>query len=101
MEATIERLRASKQKDEEQNLPQYVVTGREWAMKQAEYSPLKRLGDAEELEETESQIQDIVRRVFGDDPTEHEIASFMEEVCDPVNEPPSHHRQLCWRAGVR
>jgi len=43
MEAVIERLRASKQKIEQEQRPEWTKEGREWAMYFAEYDQLQRI----------------------------------------------------------
>lgn len=49
MDAAIARLRASKQKIEEKERPEWTELGRKWAMDEAEYDELRRMAELGDL----------------------------------------------------
>jgi hypothetical protein len=85
MEAAVERLRASKEKIEMQQRPQWTESGRKWAAEDAEYDQLERVGmiPIENYLEEGSDAFLVLKEfcaAFNDDP--HPDRQQLQELCE-------------------
>lgn len=99
MESVIERLRASKQKIEQEQRPEWTKEGREWAMEFAEYDQLQRAAklanevanfpDADEL------LAALFLAINEEIPDRDALAEFGEILSGNEQRRPTLD-QLCW-----
>lgn len=107
MDAVIERLRASKEKTEEETRPHWKALGRQWAQQQAEYDELERVGSIDPDiyddggdEAAHGLLTEIVAKVHDDDIGRHETQSFIEEQTGE-HKHPSYAQWCFWLEGAQ
>ncbi|MFI0846426.1 hypothetical protein [Mesorhizobium sp. IMUNJ 23232] len=106
MDDVIERLRASKQKSEEQTKPYWKGQGREWAMKTAEADALENVGELEysDADSADELLNMIVGAITDDEPDYNAIVEFCEEVLTgehPRTKKPSKRIIMWWLEGAQ
>ncbi|ASY70315.1 hypothetical protein SF83666_c29080 [Sinorhizobium fredii CCBAU 83666] len=98
MDAVIERLRASKQKIEEEQRPVLTEYGREWAMEVAEYDQLTRVAELEaELEnypDADALFEALCQAMY-EDTDKVSLQELTGLVTGHAGRRPSRD-QLCW-----
>lgn len=102
MNAVIERLRASKQKIEEEQRPVWIEGGRKWAMEAAEYDELERVAQLADLLDSQPAATDdaggllkaLCEAIYVD--TDRNLLEEMaEQLTGDARRWPSYD-QLCW-----
>ncbi|MBB5536833.1 hypothetical protein [Rhizobium giardinii] len=102
MNTVIERLRASRMKVEEEQRPEWVKDGREWAMETAEYDELERVAElAGQLDreprlypDAETLLKALYEAIY-QDPDGYSMPELAELLTGDATRWPSRD-QLCW-----
>lgn len=104
MSAVIERLRASKQKMEEEQRPEWVERGRQWVMDYAEYEEARQVAElAAEvrkmrgLPDAYNLMGLLYTAIYEDEPARSDVAELAEQLFRSERIPSSV--QLCWFLG--
>ncbi|MGR9055505.1 hypothetical protein ACU8NH_06255 [Rhizobium leguminosarum] len=102
MNTVIERLRASKQKIEEEQRPEWIEDGRKWAMGTAEYDELERVAQLAEQLDAEAMDPPDAGALFRalceaiyEDADGYSREELAEQLTGDARRWPSYD-QLCW-----
>lgn len=109
MDEVVERLRASKEKREQQERPVWVNMGRKWAMHKAEYDQLERVADIVPVAYVEGRAREgprdalinaIVREIYDEEPEGYQIQEFLELLTGDLSRRPRFVHLEWWLDGV-
>ncbi|AUX76301.1 hypothetical protein NXT3_CH01729 [Sinorhizobium fredii] len=100
----VERLRASKQKIDEEQRPEWIEDGRKWAAETAEYDELKRVAELAERLDAEQPtarpdagalFRALCEAIYQEDADSYSQEELAEQLTGDARRWPSHD-QLCW-----